>query len=93
MTLNPLPHWISEIYVVRHPVVLRAFSNSNFEARSTKQYQMSQIQMTQTIIPSGHQSLVLVIGTFEIRICFEFRYSDFEFPAASADSFAVPVTG
>jgi hypothetical protein len=50
--------------------------------------------MNQAIIPMSHGCLVLVIETFEFRVCFEFRYSDFEFPAAArADCLAIPVTG
>jgi hypothetical protein len=61
-------------------------ANPKFEARSTKwfdrlttlsrvegQIRMAQTQMTQT------NRFVLIIGTFDIRACFEFRVSEFEF--------------
>jgi hypothetical protein len=83
MTLNPVSYQITVLCEVRYPVLVKAFSNPKLEARSTKQYPMSQIRINQTIIPITHGCLVLVIGTFEFRICFEFRYSDFEFPAAA----------
>ena len=40
---------------------------------------MPQIQMSQTIDYLSRIALVLVIGTLDIRACFEFRALEFEF--------------
>jgi len=54
MTLNPVRYPISEICEARYAVLVNAISNPKLEARSTKQYPMSQIPMIQTIIPISH---------------------------------------
>jgi len=55
--------------------------NSNIEIRNSKQTRITKIQMSQTGKKSERLglSVVLVIGTFEFRIYFGFRYSDFGF--------------
>ena len=55
-----------------------------FEYRISKSETISntKIQMTETMSPIWliyHNGFVLIIGTFEIRICFELRALDFEF--------------
>jgi hypothetical protein len=47
--------------------------NTKSEARNPKQYQRTKIQMTETNASFDGYFLVLKIGTFGFRACFEFR--------------------
>jgi hypothetical protein len=62
--------------------LLDGHQNTNIEIRNSKQYQRTQIQMTQTVIENiavVPKAPVLNIGKFEFRICYGFRASDFGF--------------